>query len=254
MRVMTRRSRWVLVALVALIAALVSLSAFAASVASIVGTPRADVLRGTAKGDVILGKGGNDKLYGLAGNDVLTGGPGVDQFWCGVGRDTANAQVGERVARDCELVRRAAVTPPPPAPPPPPPPPPPLPPPPPAPAPQAQVGTYCGFTDSGGGICLDVGGSGTGQFVTNGKFEQTTDCSPSARFRLSITLGGQVRLGDLKFRYDVGSGGLAGSSVEGTFDIDGNVTGTLVMRASFTEGGTQYTCESTTTWSAKIQR
>ena len=100
MRVMTRRSRWVLVALVALIAAPVSLSAFAASVASIVGTPRPDVFRGTAKGDVILGKGGNDKLYGLAGNDVLTGGLGVDQFWCGAGRDTANAQVGERVARD----------------------------------------------------------------------------------------------------------------------------------------------------------
>jgi len=117
-----------------------------------------------------------------------------------------------------------------------------------------QVGSYCGFTDSGGGICFEVGGSGAGQFVTNGKFEQTTDCTPSSRFGLSITLGAQVQLADLKFRFAVGSGELAGSSVEGTFDAEGNVKGSLVMRAIFTDGGTQYTCESRTSWSAKLQR
>ncbi len=73
-------------------------------------------------------------------------------------------------------------------------------------------------------------------------------------FGLSITLGAQVQLADLKFRYAVGSGELAGSSVEGTFDAEGNVKGSLVMRAIFTDGGTQYTCESRTSWSAKIQR
>jgi RTX calcium-binding nonapeptide repeat (4 copies) len=248
---LTRVSRFAALGAVTLVAALVSLSALAASGARIVGTARADVLRGTAKADAILGRGGNDKLYGLAGDDALTGGPGVDQFWCGLGRDIANAQVGERVARDCEVVRRAAVTPP--LPPPPPPPLPPAPPPPP-PAPQVQVGTYCGFTDSGGGICFEVGGSGGEQFVTKGKFEQTTECTPSSGWRLSITLGGQAPLRDLKFSYAVGSGDLTGSSVEGTFDLEGNAKGTLVMRAIFTEGGTQYTCESKTTWSAKIQR
>ena len=116
------------------------------------------------------------------------------------------------------------------------------------------VGTYCGFTDSGGGICFNVGGSGTAQFVSGGKFEQTTECTPSSGWRLSITLGAQVPLVDLKFSYAVRSGELTGSSVEGTFDTEGNVKGSLVMRAVFTEEGTQYTCESRTNWSAKIQR
>ena len=65
---------------------------------------------------------------------------------------------------------------------------------------------------------------------------------------------GRSLLGDLKFSYAVGSGDLAGSSVQGTFDLEGNVKGTLVMRAVFTNEGTQYSCESRTNWSAKLQR
>ena len=91
--------------------------------------------------------------------------------------------------------------------------------------------------------------------MTNGKFEQTTDCTPDSRFGLSITLGGQqIPLVDLGFSYVEDSGPLAGSSVEGTFDSEGNAKGSLVMKAIITHEGTQYTCESRTTWSAKIQR
>ena len=115
-------------------------------------------------------------------------------------------------------------------------------------------GTYCGFTNSGGGICLDVGGSGEAQFVPNGRFEQTTDCSGGARFRLSITLGSRVPLANLAFVYSVTQGELAGSEVKGTFDTAGNVSGSLVMKASFDHEGSHYTCESTTDLSAKIQR
>ena len=82
---------------------------FAASAlaAIIVGTPRGDVLRGTPRADKIYGHAGKDKLYGGGGNDLLNGGAGVDQFFCGAGRDTVQAERGERVARDCEVVRRS---------------------------------------------------------------------------------------------------------------------------------------------------
>ena len=84
---------------------------------TIVGTPRNDTLRGTPLADRLLGRAGNDRLYGLAGNDRLQGGPGLDRFSCGPGRDTAVAEVGEAVAKDCEIVKRigaAPVAPPPP--------------------------------------------------------------------------------------------------------------------------------------------
>jgi len=74
--------------------------------ARINGTARADVLRGTAAADKIYGKAGNDRLYGLGGNDLLVGGPGVDRVFCGAGRDTVQAEARDKVARDCENVKR----------------------------------------------------------------------------------------------------------------------------------------------------
>jgi RTX calcium-binding nonapeptide repeat (4 copies) len=90
------------------------------------GTPRGDVLRGTPGRDVLRGLGGPDRLYGLGGNDVLFagrgrdrlfGGPGRDVTYtrdgardtvsCGAGRDLVHADRLDRVARDCELVRRS---------------------------------------------------------------------------------------------------------------------------------------------------
>jgi hypothetical protein len=98
------------------------------------GNARANVLRGTAGPDVLLGLAGNDRLYGLAGRDVLRGGDGADllagglgadvleggrgsdrltaadrvrdTIRCGRGRDTVIADRIDRVARDCERVRR----------------------------------------------------------------------------------------------------------------------------------------------------
>ncbi|MBA3330446.1 MAG: hypothetical protein H0T39_06155, partial [Actinobacteria bacterium] len=98
------------------------------------GTAAADVLRGGAGVDVLLGLGGNDTLHGGAGNDRLLGGDGADSITggtgqdtieggrgadmiqaadrqldlvrCGPGRDRVVADRIDRVARDCEVVRR----------------------------------------------------------------------------------------------------------------------------------------------------
>ena len=74
-----------------------------------------DVLHGGPGRDVILGVRGGDTLYGGAGRDVLRGGPGADTLlardgardavWCGPGRDVVVADPGDRVGRDCELVK-----------------------------------------------------------------------------------------------------------------------------------------------------
>ena len=79
------------------------------------GGPAADVLRGRGGNDVLDGRGGNDRLDGGAGADVLVGGPGSDVLTggagadvvrCGAGRDRVLADRRDRVARDCEVVRR----------------------------------------------------------------------------------------------------------------------------------------------------
>jgi hypothetical protein len=92
---------------------------------TVLGTDRAETLRGTAsadfaearRGDDLLrlgrgddvGKGGegNDRLFGGPGNDVLAGGVGRDRIFCGSGKDLAYAGRRDRVARDCEKVRRS---------------------------------------------------------------------------------------------------------------------------------------------------
>jgi hypothetical protein len=90
------------------------------------GTARGDVLRGTPGRDVLRGLGGPDRLYGLGGNDALFAGRGRDRLFggsgrdvlytrdaardtvsCGAGRDLVHADRLDRVARDCELVRRS---------------------------------------------------------------------------------------------------------------------------------------------------
>ena len=84
-----------------------------------------DTLRGLGGPDRLFGRAGNDRLLGGAGNDRLDGGPGrdlleagpgndvvvardraVDVIRCGQGRDTVIADRVDRVARDCERVRR----------------------------------------------------------------------------------------------------------------------------------------------------
>jgi Tol biopolymer transport system component len=85
-----------------------------------------DVVRGDQGPDLIIGGPGNDRLDGDMGADVLVGGPGrdrisgghgidrigardgaVDRITCGSHRDVVIADRRDRVARDCERVRRA---------------------------------------------------------------------------------------------------------------------------------------------------
>ncbi len=76
-----------------------------------------DRLDGGSEDDRLDGGGDRDRLNGGAGRDRLTGGAGADRLdardghagdviACGSGRDVVLADRGDRVARDCESVRR----------------------------------------------------------------------------------------------------------------------------------------------------
>jgi len=94
----------------------------AAVAATINGTKGNDTIRGTARADVLNGRGGSDTISGLAGNDRISGGPGNDRISggggkdivsCGAGIDRVQADRLDVVAKDCEVVTRAAVSTPP---------------------------------------------------------------------------------------------------------------------------------------------
>jgi len=88
------------------------------------GGPGADVLKGGPGLDQLRGGSGNDVLWGGADLDVLSGGPGDDRLvaWgdrglgfggrsgdtvdCGAGHDFAFVDRNDRVAKNCEVVRR----------------------------------------------------------------------------------------------------------------------------------------------------
>jgi hypothetical protein len=103
---------------------------------------------------------------------------------------------------------------------------------------RALGGTYCGFTDQGKSVCLDVAADGTE--ITRLVTESIVSCTPDLAF--SHTFDGKFASGD------------AGTySVEGTFDAAGNVSGRLALTSvSFDEEGTHYTCTGVPfAWSAK---
>jgi Ca2+-binding RTX toxin-like protein len=63
---------------------------------------------GTRGGDRIAGSKGPDTVYAGAGKDrVSVRGGGRDTVHCGSARDSVRADDGDKVARDCEVVRRA---------------------------------------------------------------------------------------------------------------------------------------------------
>jgi RTX calcium-binding nonapeptide repeat (4 copies) len=89
------------------------------------GGPRKDRMSGGDGRDRLSGHAANDRLAGGNGNDRMTGGPGrnrylggagsdrifarngkVDRIGCGRGRDRVRADAKDRVAGDCENVRR----------------------------------------------------------------------------------------------------------------------------------------------------
>jgi len=85
--------------------------ASAASAANIVGTARAQVHRGTAGPDFIDPRGGRDLVLAGGGADRIKAFDGaLDDIRCGRGHDIVAADLGDRVAADCETVsRRLAV-------------------------------------------------------------------------------------------------------------------------------------------------
>ena len=82
------------------------------------GTPQADDLRGTPLRDLIDGRGGPDAIVGGGGDDRISGGPGNDTIvskdryrdsvGCGPGADRVVADYRDRIAGDCERIRRAS--------------------------------------------------------------------------------------------------------------------------------------------------
>jgi Ca2+-binding RTX toxin-like protein len=75
-----------------------------------------DSVNGGSGNDSIKGDSGGDRLNGSSGRDRISGGSGNDRISardrrrdrisCGSGRDSVSADRGDRVARDCERVRR----------------------------------------------------------------------------------------------------------------------------------------------------
>ena len=71
------------------------------------GDPGNDRLYGGAGNDRLYGGTGRDRLVGAAGADVVSArGGGRDRVDCGPGRDLVRADRLDRVAKNCELVRR----------------------------------------------------------------------------------------------------------------------------------------------------
>jgi Ca2+-binding RTX toxin-like protein len=66
-----------------------------------------DLVDGGSGADLLEGDAGSDRLSGGAGNDVLQAADRQpDVVGCGPGKDRVSADRVDRVARDCEIVRR----------------------------------------------------------------------------------------------------------------------------------------------------
>jgi len=91
------------------LAALVALAlAATASAATIRGTKQGELIPGTIRADLIIPGPGRDVVDARQGDDriVLQYDGAVDTVACGAGRDIVNADLADRVERDCEVVSR----------------------------------------------------------------------------------------------------------------------------------------------------
>ena len=78
-----------------------------APAATRLGTSRAETLRGTASSDFIDPRGGRDRVLAGSGADRIKAFDGVvDRIGCGRGADVVAADLGDRIAGDCETVSR----------------------------------------------------------------------------------------------------------------------------------------------------
>ena len=65
------------------------------------------MVEGGSGDDLLTGDGGRDTIRGGSGNDRINARDGRrDSISCGAGRDTVIADRCDRVAKDCERVRR----------------------------------------------------------------------------------------------------------------------------------------------------
>ena len=113
-------------------------------------------------------------------------------------------------------------------------------------------GRYCGFTNQGVSVCVDVTPDGRG--ITNLVAEVVANCQPTAQFKLTVSSQGVIPLdSNLSFTDDYRSTDLD-QFATGTFDPDGNVRGQLHVRANFDSQGTHYMCDSgsVTDFTAKL--
>jgi Ca2+-binding RTX toxin-like protein len=73
------------------------------------GGGQRDLMNGGSGPDRIVAGGGNDSIDGHSGRDrISVRGGGRDRVKCGAGRDTVIADRRDRIADDCEAVRRSA--------------------------------------------------------------------------------------------------------------------------------------------------
>lgn len=271
--------RWGVVVLVTAVVLGVAASAVASRIG---GTARAEVLRGTARADHISGGGGNDTLVGLGGNDVLIAGPGRDALdggpgndrlstrdgerdtvRCGPGNDTVLADQLDRQRADCEIVRRAHVSPPqsaPSEPEPEPTTPEPTTPEPPAPPPATPVdaGSWKGATSTGNYVYFDVTPQRTVRGFRVNDFRLSCDGDVivygpfgDVSYELDIDSTGSFRLdynGDSKF--------VDGTPTKLTIKVTGsvhgsNASGTAYVADEFDFDGHHYRCATEVqTWTA----
>jgi hypothetical protein len=129
--------------------------------------------------------------------------------------------------------------------------------------PSAQHGRFCGFTDQGLGLCLDVAGSP--KTVTNLELFVRTECTPPAPFVISSTIPIAYAIrDDNTFAFErtvtgtTGSGGsfTATHTMLGAFDASGTTaTGTLAAHLTYEAGdGVHFECDSQTfSWSVYRQ-
>jgi hypothetical protein len=79
-----------------------------AGAATIRGTKQGELLPGTNRADLLIPGPGRDVVDAVGGNDriVLQYDGAADAVSCGAGRDIVNADLADRVTRDCETVSR----------------------------------------------------------------------------------------------------------------------------------------------------
>ena len=130
---------------------------------------------------------------------------------------------------------------------------------PPASAPRALVGTYCGFSAAGGGVCIDV--TGSGREVRNLRAEAKITCGLIAKIPVSVPVAYDqpIPFGlDLSFRqsFDLTFEGMTiRATVSGTFDPSGGLVGTVSLPTlTLVRDGRQHSCRGNGGFTARLQR